>query len=280
MTNTITAAEAPAYLDDVPDREYHADRSALSSSGARKIIARTPAHYRHDMDNPRPYRQAFEIGHAAHTLTLGTGADLAIIEADSWRSKAAREERDDALAAGQTPLLKAEAEQVHAMHDALKAHPVAGPLFDREDGIPERSLVWEADGVRCKARPDWALPGAAPILVDYKTTTDASAEAFERATANFGYHMQADWYAAAYEAVHGGPRPTFVFVVQEKTAPYAVAVYQLDPTALDIAAAQNNRARHIYKQCQDEGEWPAYPAAPVMLALPAWAEKTLTEEYL
>lgn len=279
-----TLAGAPSFtgariINDLPDTEYHADRTALSSSGARKILTQTPAHFRWEMDNPRPYTPAFEIGHAAHTLTLGAGSDIVIVEADSWRAKAAREERDQALAEGKTPLLAKEAEQVNAMHAAITAHPTAGPLFAREDGIAECSIFWEADGVDCKARPDWALPGDEPILVDYKTTGDASPEAFRRSLANFGYHMQAEWYADAWEAAYG-QRPEFVFVAQEKTPPYAVAVYQVDALALEIAAAQNTRARHIYAECQATGTWPAYSTAPTILTLPAWAESKLAEEYL
>ncbi len=64
---------------DVDEREYHADRTALSSSGARTLTKYCPARYLEERNNGRPDTAAFDHGHAAHTVILGTGMPIAEI---------------------------------------------------------------------------------------------------------------------------------------------------------------------------------------------------------
>lgn len=267
---TGAPAREPGVYTDVTADAYHADARTLSSTGAKRLLD-CPARYRWEQDHPRPYNAAFELGHAVHTLTLGAGADLHVVNADSWRAKAARQERDDALAAGQTPLLEAEYQQVLDMREALAAHPVAGPLFNREDRVCEASLYWEdpITGVACRARPDWWSVDRA-LVVDLKTTSRSAAPAeFGRTAAQFGYALQAAWYCEAVQAVTG-VEAAFVHVVQETTAPYLVSVIQLNAEALQVGAEQADRARRLYAECTASEQWPGYPPTVHSVSLPAW----------
>ena len=260
----------PGIVLDLADTAYHADTSTLSSTGAKRLLD-CPAHFRWEQDHPRPYAPAFELGHAVHTLTLGTGAGLHVVQADSWRTKTARTERDDALAAGLTPLLEAEYEQVQAMHETLATHPIAGPLFDRTDRVCEASLYWSdpVTGVACRARPDWWSQDHT-LVVDLKTTSrSASPGEFGRLASQYGYHLQAAWYLEAVRAVTG-VNASFVHVVQETTPPYLVSVVQLDTEALQVGAEQADRARRLYAACQATGRWPGYPPAVHPAHLPGW----------
>ena len=99
-------------LDDLPDPEYHA-HPALSSSGARKLLPPScPARFKWERDNPPPSRPALDIGSAAHKQVLGVGADIVVVEADDWKTKAAQETRKAAYAAVQIPLLRYEKQMV------------------------------------------------------------------------------------------------------------------------------------------------------------------------
>ncbi|ARD42500.1 PD-(D/E)XK nuclease-like domain-containing protein [Actinomyces gaoshouyii] len=252
------------------DTAYHADTSTLSSTGAKRLLD-CPARFRWEQDHPRPYTPAFELGHAAHTLTLGTGTGLHVVQADSWRTKAARTERDDALTAGLTPLLEVEFEQVQAMHDTLTSHPIAGPLFERADRVCEASLYWTdpATEVACRARPDWWSQDRT-LVVDLKTTSKSADPAdFGRLAAQYGYHLQAAWYLEAVRAVTG-VEASFVHVVQETTPPYLVSVVQLNAEALQVGAEQADRARRLYANCQATGQWPGYTPAVHPAHLPGW----------
>ncbi|MEU2799018.1 PD-(D/E)XK nuclease-like domain-containing protein [Streptomyces sp. NPDC007117] len=293
MTTTVQAGApapaagiAPGLYPDLLIETYHGDRASLSSSGARSLLAPScPARFRYEQDHPRPRKATFDFGTAAHRVVLGDGPELVAVEADDWRTKAAREERDEVEAAGGVALLAADYDQVQHMADAIRRHPVASALFAPGSGRPEVSVFWddERSGVRRRARFDW-LPNPSPgrlIIPDYKTCRSAEPSALAKAVHEYGYHQQADWYrAAALAAQLGGEDTAFVFVCQEKTAPYLVTVFEPDMTALRIGAAKNRRAIETYARCVETGHWPGYTDDIAYLSLPTWAEIRDAEEYL
>lgn len=268
----------PGIYQNIPDTEYHAAKDILSSSGARRLITSTPRKFYEEMTTVRPYNPAFEIGHAAHTLMLTVGDPFEVVDADSWRTKDAKEARDAALQAGKTPLLAKEYAQVRAMADAILEHPVAGELFTRNDTTSEQSLYWkdEQTGVACRARPDLAVNDWS-LIVDYKTTVSADPREFAKSIAKYGYHQQQAWYCEAVEILTG-IRPEFVFVCQEKTPPYEVSLIQLDADAVRIGGRLNEDARSIYAACMDSGVWPSYPPSVQVVGLPAWALRQADQE--
>lgn len=296
MTTTVQAgAHAPAAgpepitepgIYDMDNETYHSHRYALSSSGARKLLPPScPAKFRWEQDNPQPVKKVFDLGNAAHKLVLGTGPDLVRIDADEWRTKAVKDEVAAVRAEGGIPLKPAEYEQVHAMADALRAHPVARLLFDPEQGTPERSLFWrdEKTGVMLRARLDWLPnPRAGRLIIpDYKTCISAEPERLMRAVDDFGYHQQDDWYRKAARALDlADDDAAFVFVCQEKTAPYVVTVIEMDANARRIGAARNRRAIETFAHCTSTGHWPGYSDEIAYVSLPPWAETHDSLEYL
>lgn len=294
MTNTAPAGATtapaagpiePGLYPEMSIEQYHGDRASLSSSGARKLLPPScPALFRYEQDHPRPHKAVFDFGHAAHRLVLGDGPELIAVEADDWRTKAAREERDDVRAAGGVALLAAEYDQVQAMADAIRRHPVASALFAPDSGRPEVSVFWTdgPSGITRRARFDWLPdPRAGRLIIpDYKTCRSAEPSALARAVDEYGYHCQDDWYRAAARAADLSDDPAFVFVCQEKTAPYLVTVVELDATARRIGAAKNHRAIETYARCMESGYWPGYSDDITYLSLPTWAEIRDTEEYL
>lgn len=302
MTVTDTGADQPpaaglqvtepGVYPDLSINAYHADPvpgGSLSSSGARALLLPScPAKYRHEQDAPKEPRKVFEMGHAAHRRVLGEGPDLVLVDAARWDTNAIKARLKTIRDAGNVPLKRPEFEQIDAMSAALADHPTAGRLFQPGRGVAEQSLFWRdpRTGVWCRARPDWMPnrgPGQRLILVDYKTTTDASPEAVQKTVYKYAYHQQAAWYLAGVKALglHGdGGEPGFVFVLQEKTAPYVVSVVELDLPALTLGEARNERALDIYRECVSTGRWPGYSDRIQYLPLPAWAEKRDHEEYM
>lgn len=270
----------PGVYPDIDDAAYHADPVAggsLSSTGARALLPPScPARFRHDQDHGRATAGHYDFGHAAHRLVLGVGQPIEVIYAADWRTKAAKEARDAAHAAGDTPMLEAHHDVVQAMAAALRAHPAAA-LLHPDTGAAEQTLVWrDADtDVMCRARLDW-LPNPTgsgrTIIPDYKTCASAELEALSRSMHQFGYHQQAAWYLDGVNALGLGRDPAFVFIAQEKTAPYIVTVFEPDHVALRIGQHRNHQARLIYRDCTATGRWPAYWDDIALLPLPAWAE--------
>lgn len=292
MTDTALAGAsapaagfAPGLYPDLPIETYHGDRMSLSSSGARKLLPPScPALFRYEQDHPQPSKKTFDIGNAAHKVVLGEGPELVVIDADRWDTNAAKAAVADVRAAGGVPLKRGEYDQVLDMADAIRRHPVASALFAPESGQPEQSVFWTdgPTGITRRARFDWLPdPRAGRLIIpDYKTCRSAEPSALARAVDEYGYHCQDDWYRAAARAADLGEDPAFVFVCQEKTAPYLVTVIELDSAARRIGAARNRRAIETYARCTETGYWPGYSDDITYLSLPVWAERRDEEEYL
>lgn len=279
---------APGWRDGLDAEEYHADRTSISSSGLRALLAPgCPAQYRYDRDNPQPPKREFDLGHAAHATVLGDGPEIDVLDFDNYLTKAVQQARDEAHAMGVIPLLRHEYEQIEAMEAAIRQHPIAGPLFAPGAGVAERSMYWTdpATGVRCRIRPDW-IPhrqdNGRLVVVDLKTARAVDPAALQRAVYEHGYHAQAALYLNGVKALGltGDQEPAFIFAFQAKTAPYLVHLVELDFPALTLGAARNERALRIYAECERTGNWPGFNNAITYLPLPPWAEKRDEEEYL
>lgn len=288
-TDEKTVITKPGVYPDLTADQYHADPvpgGSLSSSGARRLLPPScPALYRWEQDTPQPPKAEFELGHAAHKLVLGTGPELAVIDVNDWRTKAAQQKRREARERGAVPLKRSEHEQVQAMASALAAHPVASALFGEGLGEPEQSLFWRDPqaGIWRRARLDW-LPSPRPgrmVIPDYKTAAAVDEDSIAKAVENHGYHQQAAWYLDGARALRLAEDAAFVFVFQAKDPPYLVHVVELDSLALRIGAAKNRRAIDTYRECRETGRWPGFADREITsIPLPAWAERRDTEEYL
>ena len=275
---------------DLPADVYHRDPvegGSMSSTGARKLLPPSaPALYRYWADHPEEHKRAFDLGQAAHAEVLGIGRPLRVLDADNYRKKATQEARDAAYAADEIPLLAPEYDQVTAMGAALRAHPIAGPLFDPASGEGEQTLVWRdrQTGVNRRAMLDW-LParrdGRRLVVPDYKTAVSAEPESLRKALHRHALQQQAGWYLDGVTALGlaGELEPAFVFVFQEKTAPYLVTVAQPDPTALLWGRRLNRKAIDLYRQCTATGEWPGYTDTVISLELPIYASRQLEDAW-
>jgi hypothetical protein len=266
-------------LDDgltaqVDEDTYHADKGSLSQSGARRLVPPScPAKFKQYRDAPPPPKPEYTFGHAAHKLVLGQGAEILEVEAPNWKTKAAQEQR--ALASnGVAPMLTHELAKARVMADAVKSHPLAGPLFD--EGHPELSMyTHDAEtGVRLRGRLDWLrVYQSRNLVVDFKTSTTAHPAEFIRKAADYGYHQQVAWYLDLVAAVIPGADPAFLFVVCEKEPPHLVSVIELDAEAVAEGRQLNRQAIATYAECVERDEWPSYPNNDevALMSLPPWA---------
>lgn len=271
-----------AAVDNMPETDYHR-HPALSSTGARKLLPPScPAIFKWERDTPPAPKPHFDFGHAAHTLALGRGVPVEVIDADDWRTKPAQDARKAAHTAGKAPILAAEWGQVQAMAAVLRLHPLAAVLFNPDNGTAEQSFFWTdpETGVDCRARFDWLTnPGGGRLIIpDYKTAVTANPQVFARKHApEYGYPQQGAWYRDAAIAAGLDDDPAFLFVVQEKTAPYLVSVIELDREALATGAALNYRARTVYAECSEADRWPGYSDDVALVSLPNWYHARIEE---
>lgn len=275
---------------NLPAATYHADPvpgGSLSHSGARKLLAPScPALFQQWVSEGGRPTATFDLGHAAHAIVLGVGAPIVVVDAEDWRTNRAKAERVEAHAAGATPLLRADYDQVRVMADALLAHPWASLLLQPGSGLPERSLFWpdEDTGVWRRAMLDW-LPfdtGSRLIIPDYKTTVSAHPGNLSSVLYKYGYYQQAAWYLDGVRALNLSPHddPAFTFIFQEKTPPYLVTVVQPHPDAVRWGQVVNRKAIDVYRRCKATGQWPGYSDDKVVsVTIPSWADYQLNAGY-
>jgi PDDEXK-like domain of unknown function (DUF3799) len=252
-----------AVVRDLPHDDYLA-HPALSASQAKILVQPGgPARYRWQLEHPEPPSERFDLGTAAHTEVLGVGAPVVPVDADSWRSKTAQEQRDSIRANGGTPVLRADANRVRAMATALRAHPLASRLLNPADGDPEVSLFYSDPeyGIDRRARVDFlrrADDTGRLILCDYKSCTSADPTAIDRAIGNYGYHLSAAWYRELIIGLGLASTVPVVLIFQETTAPFLVHVVELDDLWLTIGRDRTQQALRIFRQCTDTDTWPGY----------------------
>jgi len=253
----------PGIYDGIKNSYYHRD-PALGSTSLKTLATKTPAHYKYDQEHPKT-SDAFNLGTAAHSLILEDDISaFEVVDAANWLTKDAKTAKAAALTAGRVPLLTKEFEQVQTMRDAVMAHPVARFLFSNH--LAEQSVFWEEDGLMLKCRPDAWKPGT---LIDLKTARDANPNTFGKTAHEYGYHQSAAHYIDSVKAATGEELP-FHFVLVEKTEPYLVSVVELDVEAVNLGRQLNDRAKRIYRECVESGNWPGYPNGQTAY-LPAWA---------
>ena len=266
----------------IEEGEYHEDSippvAGLSSTLARLMIERSPRHAwtasaRLNPEHVARNSTAFDIGRAAHSMLLGHGADVAVVHADDWTTKSARQDRDEARAAGMTPMLIGQYEVLDTMVQIAR-----GRL--RQFGIAidparaELAAYAEVDAVWCRALIDYAPADPRLPLIDIKTCEDASPEACVRSVASYGYDVQAAHYLATWEAATS-ERRGFRFVFIEKSPPHEVSVVDLhagddDADWMLTAHDKAREARLLWGDCLRSGQWPGYPSQVAVIGAPAW----------
>jgi len=260
---------------------YHA-HPAISKSHLDKI-ARSPLHYwaryvdpKRVMPKPTP---SMRLGSAVHTHVL---------ELDKWdqewtvapagidrRTKAGKEvwAKFEAEAAGRTVLSSDDAEHVMHMGRAVLGHPAAAMLLAM-NGKAETTHMWRdtATGLQCKCRPDW-LSDDGKIVVDLKTTRDASPRGFRHSLMQYRYHCQAAWYCHGVEQSLGVRPEAFIFIAVESDAPYGVGVYAADEEMIEAGWKLCQRDLQKIADCREANRWPSYSDAIETLSLPDWAKQ-------
>lgn len=260
MTAITEAPTETGLYPDIPIEVYHGDLTSLSFSWAKKLLPPScPAKFHAERLAPPVYVQHFNVGHAAHTRVLGEGPEIVVVDAKDWRTAAAKAVRDEALAAGNIPLLPEEDEMTRAMAAAVHCHPEAADLL--ADGMAEQSLYWTdpATWTRLRTRPDWITQRDGRIVfADYKTTKSAHADVFRASASEYGYHQQAAFNVAGADEVLDEEDVRVIFIAQEKEFPYLVSVHEWSREDIKIGARLNRLAIDIYAECKATDIWPGY----------------------
>jgi len=136
-------------------------------------------------------------------------------------------------------------------------------------GQTELSYFWDDLGtIKGKCRPDW-ISDDGSIVVDIKTTTDASPRGFQKSIANWGYHLQLGWYMRGLQKL-GIPCNQFIFIAIEKTPPFCVGVYSADREMILFGNQEINQLMPEIQTAMVSNEFPDYTPEITSIGLPPW----------
>lgn len=248
------------------NEEYHA--SGAVSKSVLDMIHKSPAYYKYCMENPREQTEAMLLGSVVHKLVLEPqdfGSEFAVVPECDRRTKdgkAVYKAFCDALQDGVTAVPGDVHRQAQDMAEAVKAHPVAAKLLT--DGKAEESLFWEQDGIKCACRPDWLRDDG--LIVDLKTTQDASPESFIRDAYKYRYYVQAWWYHHGANLC-GIQNDNFLFIAVESKPPHTVCVYAADDLYFKLGEQEAMRDFSTYKECTESDIWYGYEKKPEIHSL-------------
>ena len=260
---------------DMIEQEYRA-QTAIAGSDAKKILPPlTPSHYAAHMagEIKREPSKAMLLGTMAHVAVLEPSKlDTAFVERPEGmdlRTKLGKEWKESV---GSMPVLdQDEARAVRGIRDSIAANRAARQLLAETQS--EVALFAEhRTGLWIKGRVDAlkVVDDMECVIVDVKTTSaGADYNTFSRQAASLNYHVSAAWYCHLC-GLNGLPPARFYWIAVETSAPYAVAVYEIAPDALELGASLMSDALGLIAECEDAGVWPGYAPEVQSLNLPAW----------
>lgn len=258
------------------NEKYHEDTSRISKSGL-DLISKAPKKYweRYLNPNRKPQKQTRALieGEAFHTYVLEPDLfQKTFVVEPHFSGKGARESRANFELNNQgKKIISLECFQmVSGMKDAIERHPIARKLLSK--GIAERQFNFTepSTGARCKIKPDWtAQIENKNILVDLKSTEDASPRAFGVSAAKYRYHVQGAFYSDGAN-LNGLNVDSFIFIAVEKTPPYLVNVFYLDELDTDLGRRTYIQDCKTYLECKELNEWPGYDEKITPLMFPGY----------
>jgi hypothetical protein len=271
------------------------DGLTLNASIANILLTQSPlhAHAAHPKLGGGTGEEASpeqDLGSLLHRLLLGAGPEVVEVPHDDWRTKAAKEAREEARSRGALPVLEHKLAQADYV-----ARMLSGRLRERGillDGDSEVKVTWEEPIPQGPAEPwgtDVACRGMIDhlgrdrsLILDLKTGATANPAVIARQVLDRGWHVQAAAYTSAVEKLHPElvGRVECLFLCCEVKAPFAVSVCRLGNALTQLGSLQWQRACRIWAECVSLDRWPAYSDEIVTLEAPAWAVQQLETEVL
>jgi exodeoxyribonuclease VIII len=259
----------PGIYPDISNADYHAG-PGISKSGLWTIYTKSPAHYRFGEREDNP---TFDLGTAIHTAILEPnkfeGSVLkgpADRRGNKWTDAVA-----EAANSGRLLLTAGDYEAALTVRDAVHADAWVNAIITGGKPMVEHS-AYAADpatGVMRRCRPDLHRADLG-VMLDVKSALSAHPDDFARAVTNYGYHAQEAFYTDTFRDA-GGSIEAFCFLVVEKKAPFAFAVYELPPSIVEEGRVAMRKTLDLYAECEAKNHWPAYGSGVQELSFKRWA---------
>lgn len=250
-----------------------------------KNMGESARYLKHLIDHPEENqdKDSYRLGRAIHRRILEDDFDSHYVIMQNFgdmRSSTNRATRDDWLNEqvdlGYEIITDAEYQAAVRASDAIMAHPEAMRLLEGTER--EKTVTWDADGIKCKGRLD--IIGAG--VTDLKMTRHRTIRQILNDAANYDYHAQVAWYhdgAVKAGLIDGKVLPMAIFVhvslKSEFTDVIILDMNQAPETFLE-GKSHYSGLLDFYRGCMSMDHWPGVATRPIPWTLPRW--KTMIEE--
>lgn len=251
------------------NEEYH-KAAGISRSSLWEIYSKSPFHFK---NGEREETAAMRFGTAYHCAILEPNVfDITYCVKDwSASTKAGKAREGEVKELGLIPLTLADWDKINRMRDVLFSNSQWLKILT-QDGRNELSAFADdpETGHKVKCRLDRLCDNG--LVIDLKTAQDARSFKFIRSVAEYGYHVQEAFYRDVWQWSGNNPVKGFIFLVQEKTAPFDFMPYELSERDISIGREIYKRALETYSECEKSGLWFGYEKkATQKIEMPNWA---------
>jgi len=284
MSDSVQASHSDACFDAV--------RPKLSPHTAHVFVEQSPLHaytyHRLLGGQPRPATDAMAQGTLLHNLLLELGDRVIELDFDAYRSNAAKEARDAALADGKLPALSEKLGEARRVVKGWRERLAEirlpnGRAFDFADGETEMALEWSEGEILAHGRVDWISLDRS-LIADFKATEGhVDPDTCGRAILNSAAVIQDHAYRRAIELgdLERAGRVDMLFFYGEIQPPYFVTPVYCDAGLREIGSSKWRRACKGWAQCLRTHRWPGYTTHPVAVSAPEWAlRREMNQELL
>ena len=263
----------PGIYPDLSIEDYHADSTPGKS--VLSTFLKHPSSYRtFQTAEQTPEMNFGNVSHWYHLQRHLFDRTVVVIPPEIKKKQGAKWEKFKADNEGMEYITDTQHGMLTDMGVSLSLphHSCANTILNHVEAIVEESIFFQhpVSDIVLKVRPDIRIPSAR-TLVDYKTCKSATYEGFQTACANYDYHLQAALYLMGVSEITGHNYENFLFVCQEKTYPYRVAVYRADDEFVSKGQEKLENAVAMWVDKTEDVKMESYPNEIIDISLPGWA---------
>lgn len=256
--------------------DYYSNYNYVSQSMLKVFLESPELYYRRfilpadhvDHIAAKPPTDAMILGSLTHAVLLEQDAlaDVHVIDATTRSTNLWKAEAANAAEWGKTPVLKSTFDVATKIAESARSNKHVKAFLESipDDAVEERELefFWQGQYLPKKAKLDqlflWAKNGVGHCaIVELKTTSDPSADAFLRQYYDMNYHVQAAWYEEAVRVSleHASMNFTHHVIAARNKEPYDVAFYNIVPGFVSLGQKKIMAFEPLLARSINDGLW-------------------------
>tara|TARA_R100001463_G_scaffold83353_2_gene137913 strand:+ start:1577 stop:2407 length:831 start_codon:yes stop_codon:yes gene_type:complete len=267
---------------EMPDYEYHDKEKHphISSSDVKTVYGKSLLHWVGQEYKESP---TLEMGKAVHSLILEYEKQAVVRGPSDRRGNKWKEAKQQAEQQGKILLTERDYDTASEIaENALFNSDFLRSKIMSKNFISEASIftTCKKTGMLIKCRPDGLLvpqdSKSKGVILDIKTTQDASPEGFQRELRKYNYDLQIAFYLHTMRCA-SLPCSEMYLVAIEKTPPYAVGVHVLSEIYIKHAEKRMIQTLEKMKHAESTQDFSTGWPEINQVHLPAWLEDDMED---